>query len=197
MPLSIEKEINYLRSIPGFGDYLATALTRVQDGVNDLGNNLAADPTGPKDAPPTIQALTVKASGGLVHAVITDNNAVQRGVHYFVEYANEPSFLQPHVKHLGVSRSMEPINLPALDDNGNPQQWFFQAYSQYPGGVPSKKIRFGGTTPTTVNSGGTAKLTLLPSTGSGTAAASGQESGSGFGKVLYRAAPAQVTVRKG
>jgi hypothetical protein len=195
--LSIDKEINYFRSIPGLGAYLAAALTRVQDGLNGLGNNLAADPVGTKDPPPTIQALTVKTNGaGLVHATITDNNAIQKGAHYFVEYANESNFLQPHVVHLGVSRSMNPMVLPALDDNGNPQSFYFRAYSQYPGGHPGQKVLFGGTVPAKVNPGGTNKLTLLPSTGSGTAAPTGFEGGSGFGKVLYRAAPAQVTVTK-
>jgi hypothetical protein len=197
LSLSIDKELNYFRSLPGFGSYLAAALSRLQDGVNGLGNHLAADPTGIKDAPPTIQALTVKANGtGLVHAVITDNNPIQKGAHYFVEYANEPNFLQPHVVHLGVSRSMNPVTLPAQDDNGNAQSFYFRAYSQYPGGHPGKAIFFGGSVATKVNPGGTNKLTLLPSTGSGTGAPSGQEGGSGFGKVLYRAAPAQVTVKK-
>lgn len=197
MSLSIDKEIEYFRSIPGFGAYLAAAFTRVMDGINGLGNNLAADPTGTKDAPPTIQALTVKTNGaGLVHAVINDSNAIQKGAHYFVEYANEPNFLQPHVVHLGASRSMNPLLLPALDDNGNPQSFYFRAYSQYPGGHPGKAILFGGSVAVKVNPGGTNRLTLLPSTGSGTAASSGQEGTSGFGKVLYRAAPAQVTVKK-
>jgi hypothetical protein len=194
--LSIDKEIEYFRSIPGFGSYLAAAFTRVMEGVNGLGNNLAGDPTGTKDPPPTIQGLTVKANGGIVHAVITDNNAIQKGAHYFVEYSNEPNFLQPHVVHLGVSRSMNPLTLPAQDDNGNPQSFYFRAYSQYPGGHPGKAIFFGGSVATKVNPGGTNKLTLLPSTGSGTAAASGQEGSSGFGKVLYRANPAKVTVQK-
>lgn len=196
MAISIDKELNYFRSLPGFGSYLATALTRLMDGINGLGNHLAADPAGIKDAPPTIQALTVKANGGLVHAVISDNNAIQRGVHYFLEYSSEPNFLQPHVIHLGASRSVPPLNLPAKDDNGNPQKFYFRAYSQYPGGLPGKPVLFGGSTPMAVNPGGTGQLTLLPSTGSGTAAASGQEGTSGFGKVLYRAAPAQVTVQK-
>jgi hypothetical protein len=194
--LSIDKELNYFRSLPGFGPYIARALERIQDGINGLGNNLAADPTATKDPPPTIQSLTVKANGGLVHAVISDNNPIQKGAHYFVEYANEPNFLQPHVVHLGVSRSMQPLNLPAQDDNGNPQSFYFRAYSQYPGGHPGKAIFFGGSVATRVNPGGTNKLTLLPSTGSGTAAASGQEGSSGFGKVLYRANPAKVTVQK-
>lgn len=196
MAISIDKELNYFRSLPGFGAYLATALDRLERGINDLGNHLAADPAGVKDPPPVVQGLTVKANGGLVHAVIADNNPIQRGVHYFIEYSTEPNFLKPHVIHLGASRSTPPINLPSSDDNGNAQKFYFRAYSQYPGGLPGKAVLFGGTVAMAVNPGGTGKLTLLPSTGSGTAAASGQEGTSGFGKVLYRAAPAQMTVAK-
>lgn len=184
--LTLDKEIDYLSHIPEFGNYLAAALRRLQSGVNDLGNNLAADPTQTKDPPPPVQELNIKASNGDVHAVITDNSQVQRGVHYFVEYSSEPNFLQPHVIHLGTSRSAAPFRLPAMDDNGNPQTFFFRAYSQYPGSHPGKPIYFGGVVPTAVTPGGTTQLTLIPSTGSGTAQATGQQGGSGFGRVLYR-----------
>lgn len=187
MPLSIAKEISYLRKLPVIGKYLNTAFQRLVDGVNNLGNNVSVDPTGIMPAPSPIQSLTVKGDGnGTVHAVISDNNPIQKNIHYFVEYANEPNFLQPHVVHLGTSRTMNPITLPAMDDNGNAQQFFFRGYSQYPGSHPGPVIHFGGTTPTAVNTGGSVKLTLLSSTGSGTAQNSGQQSGSGFGKIQIR-----------
>jgi hypothetical protein len=88
--------------------------------------------------------------------------------------------------HLGASRSMNPVMLPAKDDNGKPQQFYFRGYSQYPGGHPGSPIHFGGQTPTAVNPGGSAKLTLLPSTGSGTAENTGQQGASGFGRNLFR-----------
>jgi len=184
--LTIDKEINNLRNIPGVGPYVAIVLERIQGAVNGLANNLAADPTQLKEAPPPVQALTIKANNGDVHAVITDNSAVQKGVHYFVEYSSEPNFLQPHVIHLGTSRSAAPFRLPAMDDSGNAQSFYFRAYSQYPGGHPGKPIYFGGTAPSAVNPGGTTQLSLIPSTGSGTAQSTGQQGGSGFGKVLYR-----------
>jgi len=184
--LTINKEVNYLRMFKPIGSYLAAALERLELGVNNLGEHLAADPTGTLPEPPPIQSLAVKASNGDVHAVITDNNPIQRGLHYFVEYSSEPAFLQPHVVHLGVSRSMSPIRLPAFDDKGNPQVFYFRAYSQYPGSHPGQKVLFGGTSAASVNPGGTTNMTLLPSTGSGTAAPTGQQGGSGFGKVLRR-----------
>ncbi len=187
--ISIEEQINYLQQVPQFGRYLADALRKLQEGTNNLGQNIAVDPAGTIPPPPPVQQLDVKTNGtGMVHAVITDHNQIQKGIHYFVEYANDPDFLQPHVVHLGASRSMTPVNLPAKDDNGVAQKFYFRAYSQYPGGHPGDKVHFGGDIPSAVDPGGAQALTLIPSTGSGTAQNSGQQGGSGFGKTLFRPA---------
>jgi hypothetical protein len=186
MALDINKEILFLRQHPEFGQYLGVALQNLQDAVNNGANHVGVDPTGTMPAPPPVQSLTVKTNGGLVHAVVSDNNPIQKNLHWFVEYDTDPAFNKPHVAHLGVSRSMQPINLPAKDDDGNDQTFYFRAYSQYPGSHPSAPIHFGGTTPTAVNPGGTGQMTLLSSTGSGTAQSSGEQGGSGFGKVLHR-----------
>jgi len=131
-----------------------------------------------------------------VHAVINDQSQLRRGIHYFVEYDTDPSFKQPHVVHMGTSRTMHPLNLPALDDDGNPQKFYFRSYSQLPGGKPSSKIRFGGERATAVDPGGTFQMTLLPSTGSGTAPANGQSAGQGFGNNLHRPATVRITTPK-
>jgi hypothetical protein len=184
--LDIQKEIGILRKMDG-GQWIHSALQRIEDAVNALGTNSAVAPKGKLPVPPTIQQLNVKTDGnGLVHAVISDANPIQKGLHYFVEYSTDKSFSQPHVVHLGASRSMNPITLPAKDDDGNPQQFFFRAYSQYPGSDPGAPQHFGGDTPTPVDPGGSVQMTLLPSTGSGTAPNDGQRGGSGFGKVLVR-----------
>ena len=189
MAVDINKELNFIRQIPTIGNYLGDALQRIVKGVNLTGQHIGLDPAGVLPAPNPIQQLDVKTNGtGLVHATITDHNEISKNLNYFIEYANEPSFLQPHVVHLGASRSMPPLQLPAMDDNGNPQNFYFQAYSQYPGSHPGPKIMHGGTTPAAINPGGTQQMTLLPSTGSGTAQNSGQEGGSGFGKVQIRPA---------
>jgi hypothetical protein len=185
--LDLQREIDYVRNLPGWGDRLANALQRIETGVNGIATNLGGDPTQTVTAPPTIQGLSVKTDGaGNVHAVVSDNNPIQRNLHYFLEYSTDPSFPQPHVVHLGATRTMNPIALPANDDNGKPQKFYFRAYSQYPGGHPGQPIHFGGTTPSPVSPGGSAKMTLLPSTGSGTAPSDGQTGGSGFGKILFR-----------
>jgi hypothetical protein len=194
MSVDIEKELTFIRNLPGFGQYLGRALRGLVDSVNGLSQNISADSTSTLPAPTPIQALTVKANGGLVHAVITDTAAIQKNTHYLLEYDTDPAFSQPQVVHLGPSRTMQPMILPALDDDGNAQTFHFRAYKQQPGGLPSTPVNFGGTSPTPVSPGGTQRLTLIPSTGSGTAQPSGNEGGSGFGKTLYR--PTQGPKRK-
>lgn len=190
MGLDISKEITILQQHPEIGKYLGTVLQKLEASVNLLGTNAGVDPTGAKmPAPSPIQKVDVKSDGsGNVHASISDNNQIQRSIHYFMEYDTDPSFKQPHVVHMGTSRSMPPLTLPDKDGNGQPQQFYFRAYSQYPGSDPGEKIHFGGETPAGISPGGSSQLTLFPSTGSGTAQNSGQEGGSGFGKVLFRPA---------
>lgn len=187
---SLEREITFLKNIPEVGPYLGDALRRIQEAILLTGKNTGTDPHGTLPPPPVIQNLDVKTDpNGLVHAVINDGNEVNRGVHYFVEYSTDKAFSKPHVVHLGASRSMQPLILPSKDDNGNPQTFYFRAYSQYPGSHPNTPVHFGGTTPTPVTPGGNFQMTLIPSTGSGTAQNSGEQGGSGFGRVLTR--PAQ------
>jgi hypothetical protein len=187
MAVDINKELTFIRQFPGVGNYLGDALQRLVNGVNLTGTHLGVDPTGVQPPAFPVQQLNVKSNGaGLVHVSIDDHNQINKNLHYFVEYDTDPNFPQPIVKHLGVSRTMDPITLPAKDDNNAAQKFYFRAYAQYPGGKPGKPVNFGGTTPTAVDPGGSQAMTLLPSTGSGTAQNSGQEGGSGFGKIENR-----------
>ena len=187
MAISIERYRTALGQLPGMGNYLSEALRILEEGVNNLGKHIQVDPAGTMPAPSVPQSLTVKTNGtGLVHAVVSDSNAINKNIHYFLEYSTDPNAAQWHIKPLGPSRSMEPITLPAMDDNGNPQSFYFRAYSQYQGSNPSKPIYFGGSTPTAVNPGGSQQLTLIPSTGSGTGSNTGEQSNVGFGVQLVR-----------
>jgi hypothetical protein len=188
MPVDIESELLKIGSHPELGRYLRSAFEKILSAVNLTGKNTGTDPTSARmPAPQPIQSITVKTDGaGTVHAVLGDANPINRGLHYFVEYDTDPSFKQPHVVHMGASRSMPPLTLPAMDDNGKPQQFYFRAYSQYPGGEPGEPIIHGGSTPAPISPGGSIKMTLLPSTGSGTSDPNGQQGNSGFGRVLSR-----------
>lgn len=185
--IDISKYITFLRQHPEIGNYLGEALQQLQDGINTTARHAAVDATSTMAPPPPIQRLNVKTDGnGKVHATIDDHSDIQRGVRYFVEYSHEKAFRQPHVVHLGTSRSMPLTEFPAMTDDGQPQVFYFRAYSSYPGSKPGPFVHFGGTSPTPVAPGGTTQMTLLPSTGSGTAANDGQRGHSGFGRDLFR-----------
>jgi hypothetical protein len=165
---------------------LSNALQRIQDGVNNLGSQLAADPVGLASPPPVLQGINVKTSGELVHVTLTHNVPIAKNIHYFLEYTqNDPNFLAPHIEHLGTSRGRV-LNLPTKDDGGTAVNYYFRAYPQFPGSKPAKPLNFGGTVPTAVTLAGTTQLTLQPSTGSGTASGNGQQGGWGFGKTNTR-----------
>jgi len=167
---------------------LARALQQIEEGVNGLGQQVAAEPIGLAEPPPPVQAVNVKTAGEIVHVTATHNVPIDKNTHYFFEYDTDPSFPQPHVIHNGASRSVPPFTLPTKDDNGNPVSYYFRAYPQKLGSKPAAPVNFGGTTPTAVTMGGSTQMTLLTSTGSGTAAANGQQGGWGFGKTNTRAA---------
>lgn len=144
---------------------------------------------GQLSAPPPPDSVNVVASGGFAHVQITHNAQVNKGINYFTEVDTNPNFPQPHVIDHGTSRSSHPFPLPAFDANGNAQSWHFRSFSQYPGSLPSSPTTFGGSNGATpVSVGGTVNLTMLPSTGSGTASPQGGQGGHGFGVVATRPA---------
>lgn len=159
---------------------------QVEEGINNIGDHIAVDPVGKPSPPPAIQGVNVKVSGELAHVTIQDNNPIRKGVNYFVEYDTDPSFPQPHIEHLGASRGRV-LNLPARTDGDEAQTYYVRGYSGYQGSDPGPKIAHGGNNaPTPVSPTGATTLTLLPSTGSGTAAADGRQGGQGFGVVQTR-----------
>jgi hypothetical protein len=165
---------------------------RIITAINTLAQNLAASPVGQMQAPSAPDALQVKASGEMVHVSITHNGPVLRGVQYFTEVSNNPQFSQPIVIHHGASRTSHPFPLPAHDDNGATQTWYFRSYAQYHGSPPSEKTVYGGAenpVGVTLNPATPTRMTLLPSTGSGTASPSGSQGGQGLGTFTTR--PAQ------
>lgn len=163
---------------------LSNVISQIGNGFDQAGIQTA----GKVQAPDPVENLNVVANNGTVHAVLTHNAPVNKQVHYFVEADTNPSFSQPHVFHLGTSRSLFTA-LPTKDGSGATIPWVFRSYAQYPGSDPSDHTYFGTQfNPTAVTVGGTAQFTPLPSTGSGTAAANGTQGGQGFGKVLARPA---------
>ena len=171
--------------IPVF-NRLAVAFAKIEAAINQTAQAAGVDSTAQTEPPDPPSDINVKANGGLVHVTLSDSSARTRSLNYFVEADTEPSFPQPHVEHLGPSRGKF-LSLPSKDDGGNPQLWYFRAYSMNPGSkARSAHQVYGGiTNPTGVNVGGNANLTPLPSTGSGTASTTGRQSGEGFGTAQF------------
>jgi hypothetical protein len=165
---------------------LRSAVLSIQDAINNLGTHLAADPVGETSTPPPLQAVNVKTAGEMVHVTFTHNVPINKNIHYFLEYDNDPSFPNPHVTHNGTSRSIPPFTLPTKNDSSVTQNWYFRGYPQMPGSAPALPVNFGGEVPTPVTLSGTTALTLQPSTGSGTAAPDGSQGGYGFGRIQAR-----------
>jgi hypothetical protein len=162
----------------------------VLPGITAVAQNAAVAADGEIAAPGAPASVNVKVSGEIAHVTISDAQPLQRGAQYHVELsANDASFAQPHVEHLGSSRGRF-VTLPTNDDAGAPIQWRARAYAQYQGSQPGAATYFGGSAPTAFTMAGATNLTPLPSTGSGTASNSGQQGGWGLGKVLFRPAPA-------
>ena len=163
----------------------ANVLRRIISAITQTATSAGVSPVGRASAPPTIGAINVKASNGLVHATIQDSSANDTSTEWFIEHDTNPNFTAPYVKHLVSSRDLW-VNLPQNADDGHMQLWYFRGYSQKPGSPPSAPVYFGGLSPTGVNVGGGVNLTPLSSTGSGTASPTGQQGGWGRGKVPTR-----------
>jgi hypothetical protein len=162
---------------------------RIITAINTLSSNVAASPVGQAAAPPPPDSISVKAAGEMVHVSITHNVPIQRGIQYFTEVSNSPSFSQPIVIDHGASRTSHPFPLPTQDDGGASHTWYFRSYAQYHGSPPSEKTVYGGASnPVAVTLSGSTRLTLLPSAGSGTASPTGFQGGQGLGTFTTRSA---------
>jgi hypothetical protein len=165
---------------------LGEALRRVQDSINEMADNTGVSSIGPLPAPPPLQSVQIKTAGEMVHFAINHQAPISKSIKYFTEVATEPSFAQPVVYDHGASRTPPPITLPTKDDNGNPVNYYFRHYSQYHGSPASPILTYGGNVPAPVTLTGGTQMTLLPSTGSGTASPAGTQGGQGAGSVQFR-----------
>src|SRR5581483_1543605 len=166
---------------------LGQLLQNVIDGINRLGLNVGASPVGDVTPPKPPDSVSVKVSGEMMHISINHAGELNRGVRYFSEISTSPSFGQPIVLDHGTSRTSHPIPLPTQDDSSSPVTYYVRSYAQNPGGPPSAPTVVGGIgSPTGFTMTGGTKMTLLPSTGSGTAPSTGQSAGQGMGRFQKR-----------
>lgn len=170
---------------------MGALLRRVLNGVNTLSTNSGISATGEPAAPKSPDSVQATAAGEMLHVSVSHGGQLQRGVQYFTEVsANDPTFSAPIVYHHGTSRTPPPFPLPTKSSAaGNPtHNYYVRSYAQYPGSQPSEPTYLGGngSAPVPITMSGATVGDLLPSTGSGTAANTGQQAGWGLGKVQKR-----------
>ncbi len=165
--------------------HLATTLQTITDGINQVSKNAAVGAVGDIAAPKPPDAVTVKTSGEMMHVQISHTGPVQRNIQYFTEISSNASLAgAPIVVAHGSSRTPSPIILPTYQDGGTTKHTYtVRSYAQYPGSPPSAYVYAQGT----FQMNGSTVMTLLPSTGSGTAPNTGQSAGQGLGKFQTRA----------
>lgn len=155
-------------------------LRRVIDALNRLGDNVGAAANGEIPAPDPVDSIAVKGSldtatntltvpGEILHFVHTHNAPISRGIRYVTEVDTDPNFTNPHAIMDSTSRSGV-SQLPTMDDDSNPVNYYLRVTPQYPGSKPGKPTVYGGKQgPTTINFTGSTSLSLLQSQASGTA----------------------------
>jgi hypothetical protein len=143
-------DIQNIEKIRQENPLLAEALESIANEVAHVADQTTATIGGSTAAPPAPTSVNVVASGGIHDIAITDRNPVNRGINYFVEYSDSPSFVAPRVIDLGASRN----HRTAL---GN-QTLYFRAYSAYPTSPRSAAVYHGGSasSPAAVIGGGSA-----------------------------------------
>lgn len=181
----------FLKKIKNDNPILGNYLESMFDSVNVALNHIGIDIRGNVQPPSPIAGLNVASGSDHVHVTINDNSTLNKNVQYLVEWsADDPTFAQPHVEDLGSSRG-KVLALAAKNLSAVTHQYYFRAYSQYPGSNPQTKKAYWGTlgSPTAVTLTGSSQLNYLPSQGSGTGRADGTQGGAGLGLVQQRQQP--------
>jgi len=156
------------------------ALDDMIDYIQSVMTQTNSSPQGQSDPPPSPASLKVTAAHGIFDAAITDNNPVNRGINYFLEYSDNPQFNAPTTIDLGQSRNFR-------GHLGN-QNLYWRAHSSYPTGPRSPHVYHGGSpvNPSPVAGGGVLTgPTPQPSQGSGTSNGASGSDGA-FGNFPYR-----------
>jgi hypothetical protein len=177
------------------GRYLARIFTsdanagsffkKIIDAINTLGINTGVSPNGDNPPPPPVTKVTVKSAGETIHAVADHPGTISRGIKYVWQVsANDPAFSQPH-NFPSESRTFMQ-NFPTKDDGGHMVNYYVRVIPQYRGSQAQTPTAYGGTTPAAVTLSGSTAMTLLPSTGAGTAANNGQQGLQGLGSFQSR-----------
>jgi hypothetical protein len=172
------RNLSWLRGLAIGGIQVGAKLYEIVSDLNMQHQNLVQQVNGNSNAypnrPPAIAGLSVTGQNGHFNIAITDHSPIYRGVNYFVEHADNPSFTNPHVIDMGASRNH---NLYL----GNVTR-YWRAYSSYATTGAGKPAYFGSAAaPTAVQGGGgNGGPNFTPAQGSGTGAAGAGLQGPGI-----------------
>ena len=151
---------------------LTDALDFLFNSTENVASKTGASISPVTTVPPSIAALTVaKTKDGAMQAVIQDSTPINWGIHYFLEHSTTPNFAQPHVIHLGPSRTW-------VGPDVSRSFPYWRAYSMYQGQTEGSNPIY--------HQGPIIAQSIIPSTGSGTSSGNGQQGGTGFGLVPKR-----------
>jgi len=177
---------------------LGSLLERIIDGSNSLAKNAGVGVIGKVSPPPPIDSIqvqgtqsgsTVTCASEILHWTMTHNQSIDKNIRYFSEIDTNPNFPSPHVIDHGTSRTGI-TTLPTYSVGSTKNAFYLRSYAQYHGSDACSPTVHGGLgSPLKIQMTGSSVVSLLPSTGSGTASPSGQQGGLGLGTVLTRPSP--------
>lgn len=186
MSIGGDELLTHIESLnPKLGVYLRRY---VVPAIQNTARNAGVSPTGYVAPPDPPQGIVINKQGPEhVQVTVQHTSQLQKNINYFTEVSTDPSFTQPRVEHHNASRApVSTFFLPTNNAAAQPHTYYFRSYAQYPGSLPSKPHVH----PVGIQMSGTTNADHTPSTGSGTANASGTQGASGLGKVMQRPAPA-------
>lgn len=176
-----------VENVPDFGAKLYESLSDLDRHLGNVTEQTNANRTGQPLSPPAPNTLNVIAQDGHFHAEIADGGKFYRGIHYYIEHADNPSFQNPVTVHLGSTRSWDKFL-------GNSTR-YFRAYSAYGSSPAGPPVYHGSVVaPQPVTGGGSIPgPKFLPSQGSGTGTPG--QGGQGPGSAAYRSPTGAPPVR--
>jgi len=146
---------------PEAGAKLYEALADIVKATANIESQTNTNAGGQAIPPPPIQGLQISARNGHFQIAIYDQGNIYRGIRYYVEHADNPSFSNPQRICLQDARNH---NLFL----GNVTR-YFRAYSAYSSSGPSNPVYFGGPIPQPVIGGGSVQgPAFLADQGTGT-----------------------------
>jgi hypothetical protein len=117
------RNLEWLRALPEIGGRLYEIISDLDNQHRNLAQQVNGSGNKQPNAPPAIGGLKVTGSNGHFSIAITDDSPFFRGINYFLEHADNPHFINPHVIDLGASRNHNVFL-------GNVTR-YFRAYSSY------------------------------------------------------------------